>query len=46
MLCNVEGCGLVMLHRSPDTATRRHRNPDTRTVRPEALASEFLVVLD
>jgi predicted transcriptional regulator len=35
-LRNLEGYGLVKLHRSPDT----------RAVRPEALATEFLVVLD
>lgn len=35
-LRNLEGHGLVKLHRSPDT----------RAVRPEALATEFLVVLD
>lgn len=35
-LRNLEGHGLVRLHRSPDT----------RAVRPEALATEFLVVLD
>lgn len=33
---NLEGYGLVKLHRSPDT----------RAVRPEALATEFLVVPD
>lgn len=35
-LRNLEGYGLVKLHRSPDT----------RAVRPEALATEFLVMLD
>ncbi|WP_066917799.1 HVO_A0114 family putative DNA-binding protein [Steroidobacter denitrificans] len=35
-LRNLEQHGLVRLHRSPDT----------RAVRPEALATEFLVVLD
>ncbi len=35
-LRNLEGYGLVKLHRSPDT----------RAVRPEALATEFLIVLD
>ena len=35
-LRNLEGHGLVKLH----------RRPDTRAVRPEALATEFLVVLD
>ena len=35
-LRTLEGYGLVKLHRSPDT----------RAVRPEALATEFLVVLD
>lgn len=35
-LRNLEGYCLVKLHRSPDT----------RAVRPEALATEFLVVLD
>lgn len=35
-LRNLEGHGLVKLHRSPDT----------RAVRPEAMATEFLVVLD
>lgn len=35
-LRTMEGHGLVRLHRSPDT----------RAVRPEALATEFLVVLD
>ena len=35
-LRNLEGYGLVKLHRSPDT----------RAVRPEALATEFFVVLD
>lgn len=35
-LRNLERCGLVRLHRSPHT----------RAVRPEALATEFLVVLD
>ena len=35
-LRNLESYGLVRLHRSPDT----------RAVRPEALATEFLVVLD
>lgn len=35
-LRNLEGYGLVKLHRSPNT----------RAVRPEALATEFLVVLD
>lgn len=35
-LRNLERHGLVKLHRSPDT----------RAVRPEALATEFLVVLD
>ena len=35
-LRNLENFGLVKLHRSPDT----------RAVRPEALATEFLVVLD
>ena len=35
-LRNLEGYGLVRLH----------RRPDTRAVRPEALATEFLVVLD
>ena len=35
-LHNLEGYGLVKLHRSPNT----------RAVRPEALATEFLVVLD
>ena len=35
-LRNLEGYGLVKLHRSPDN----------RAVRPEALATEFLVVLD
>ncbi|MDT0498732.1 transcriptional regulator [Algiphilus sp. W345] len=35
-LRNLEGYGLVTLHRSPDT----------RAVRPEALATEFLVLLD
>jgi predicted transcriptional regulator len=33
---NLEGCGLVKLHRIPDT----------RAVRAEALASELIVVLD
>lgn len=35
-LRNLGGYGLVKLHRSPDT----------RAVRPEALVTEFLVVLD
>ena len=35
-LRNLESYGLVTLHRSPDT----------RAVRPEALATEFLIVLD
>ncbi len=35
-LRHMERHGLVKLHRSPDT----------RAVRPEALATEFLVVLD
>jgi len=35
-LRNMESCGLVKLHRSPDT----------RAVRPENLATEFLVMLD
>lgn len=35
-LRSLEGYGLVKLHRSPET----------RAVRPEALATEFLVVLD
>lgn len=35
-LRNLEGYGLVKLHRSPDT----------RAVRPEALATEFVVMLD
>ena len=35
-LRNLERYGLVKLHRSPDT----------RAVRPEALATEFLVVLE
>ncbi len=35
-LRTLEGHGLVRLH----------RRPDTRAVRPEALATEFLVVLD
>lgn len=35
-LRKLEGYGLVKLHRSPDT----------RAVRPEALTTEFLVVLD
>lgn len=35
-LRNLEGYGLVKMHRSPDT----------RAVRPEAVATQFLVVLD
>lgn len=35
-LRHLERHGLIKLHRSPDT----------RTVRPEGLATEFLIVLD
>ncbi|MFT4768173.1 MAG: putative transcriptional regulator [Glaciecola sp.] len=35
-LRNLAGCGLVKLHRSPDT----------RAVRPEALATDFIGLLD